>query len=149
MDHICEPDFGMMRLNVLRATRLHGDYADSDRVLLAEMALRGPIHRLTECLFLRRAHSLQSTAIAPGRHERTVWFNPAYDKKLIFPHFRQFREYIAAIGRAPISWGDRTWCFREMMDWLSKNRMRLAFDLRIAGRHLLRPTYQIARRVIG
>jgi glycosyltransferase involved in cell wall biosynthesis len=145
MDHICEPDFGLTRLDVLRKTRLHGDYADSDRVLLAELALHGPFHRIPDCLFFRRAHSLQSTAIAPSRQDRTVWFNPAYKGKLIFPHFRQFREYLAAIHRAPIGWRDRAWCFAEMLRWVKTNRLRLLADLDFVGRQALRPLYRVLR----
>jgi glycosyltransferase involved in cell wall biosynthesis len=146
MDHICEPIFGLTRLDTLRTTRLHGDYADSDRVLLAELVLHGPIQQLQECLFLRRAHAAQSTAVAPGRHERTVWFNPEHKGKLIFPHFREFREYVAAIGRAPVSWRDRAWCYSQMSTWLLKNRRRLIADLDVAGRDILRPMYYAVRK---
>jgi glycosyltransferase involved in cell wall biosynthesis len=139
MDHLCEADFGLTRMSALRETRLHGDYADSDRVLLAELALRGRIARLDECLFHRRAHASQSTAIAPDRQARTVWFNPAYRGKIIFPHFRQLREYVGAVRRAPIPWDDRAWCLARMFAWTGTNRRRLIGDLDFAGRALLRP----------
>ena len=93
MDHICEPGFGLTRTNILKKTTLHGDYADFNRVLLAELALYGRFHKLPDYLFFRRAHALQSTAIAPNRQARTVWFNPMYKDKLVFPHFREFKEY--------------------------------------------------------
>jgi glycosyltransferase involved in cell wall biosynthesis len=146
MDHICEPDFGLTRLHVLRQTRLHGDYADSDRVLLAELALRGPFHQIPECLFFRRAHAQQSTAIAPDRQSRTVWFNPAHAGKLLFPHFRELREYLAAIHRAPISALDRAWCDAALLRWVIDNRRRLIGDLEFAARQLLRPLYRAVLR---
>lgn len=145
-DHICEPDFGLTRMGVLRQTRLHGDYADSDRVLLAELALRDRFHQLPDCLFFRRAHAQQSTAIAPDRQSRTVWFNPAYEGRLIFPHFRQWQEYVAAIHRAPIDMIDRAWCDVAMLRWLLTNRKRLNGDLKFAARELLRPLYRAVRR---
>lgn len=142
MDHICEPDFGLTRMDVLRTTRLHGDYADSDRVLLAELALHGRFHCVPEYLFFRRAHAGQSTAVAPDRQSRTVWFDPQKHKgNLVFPHFREFTEYLAAIFRAPIAAPDRLWCMREMLRWLVTNRRRLRGDLDYAGRQLLRPVY--------
>ena len=143
MDHICEPDFGLTRTDILKKTMLHGDYADSDRVLLAELVLHGRFYQIPEYLFFRRAHSLQSTAIAPSRQARTVWFDPAHKDKLIFPHFKQFKEYLRAIGRAPISWRDRVWCFAEMLRWMKTNRKRLLSDVDFAGRQLLRPIYRI------
>lgn len=139
MDHICEPDFGLIRNDKLRKTRLHGDYADSDRVLLAELALHGRFHCIPEVLFYRRAHAAQSTAIARDRQSRTVWFNPEKKGRLIFPHFRQFKEYLAAIGRAPVDWRQRMWCHIEMLRWVGVNRGRLFSDLEYAARQTLRP----------
>jgi glycosyltransferase involved in cell wall biosynthesis len=141
MDHICEADFGLTRLDVLRKTRLHGDYADSDRVLLAELLMYGRFRRIPECLFLRRAHPLQSTAIAPDRQSRTVWFNPSKKGRLLFPHFRQFVEYLAVLRRAPIGWRARASCFAAMARWMIHNRKRLFHDLLFAARQVVRPLY--------
>jgi hypothetical protein len=146
MDHICEPDFGLTRLDVLRRTRLHGDYADSDRVLHAELILHGPFHRIPQYLFFRRAHPLQSTAIASSRQARTVWFNPAYRDKLIFLHFRELEEYLAVVHRAPIGWRDRAWCSVEILRWMKTNRQRLIDDLEFSGRQLWRPLYHAVFR---
>ena len=139
MDHICEPDFGLTRNDKLRTTRLHGDYADSDRVLLAELALHGRFHCIPEVLFYRRAHAAQSTEIAPDRQSRTVWYNPDKSGRLIFPHFRQFKEYISAIHRAPVDQQQRAWCYVEMLRWTGANRRRLFSDLDYAFRQTLRP----------
>ncbi len=139
MDHICEPDFGLTRSDKLRTTHLHGDYADSDRVLLAELALHGRFHCIPEVLFYRRAHAGQSTAIASDRQSRTVWFNPEKTGKLIFPHFRQFKEYVAAIRRASVDGRQRAWCYLEMLRWVGSNRRRLFSDLEYVVRQILRP----------
>jgi glycosyltransferase involved in cell wall biosynthesis len=146
MDHLCEPVFGLTRVSALRQSRLHGDYADSDRVLLAELLLLGRFVRLPECLFHRRAHAQQSTAIAPNRQSRTVWYNPAYEGEIIFPHFRQFREYIAAINLAPVSWSTRASCYAAMVRWVNRNRPRLLNDVEYAGREFLRPLYYAVTR---
>lgn len=141
MDHICEPDFGLTRMDVLRTTHLHGDYADSDRVLLAELLLHGRFHCIPEFLFFRRAHAAQSTEIAPDRQSRTVWFNPDKRGKLLFPHFRELEEYLRAVGRAPIDWRQRLWCWAAMVRWTHTNRRRLKSDLQYATRQTLRPLY--------
>jgi glycosyltransferase involved in cell wall biosynthesis len=142
MDHICEPDFGLTRTDVLHKTCLHGDYADSDRVLLAELLLYGRFHCVPEYLFFRRAHAGQSTSIASNRQSRTVWFNPGKRGKLIFPHFRQLGEYLGAIMRAPIAFRDRAWCTMEMLRWVGTNGRRLRSDLEFACIQLLRPVYR-------
>jgi hypothetical protein len=142
MDHICEPDFGLTRMDVLHVTGLLGDYADSDRVLLAELCLHGPFHCVPEYLFFRRAHAAQSTSVAADRQSRSVWFNPAKRGKFICPHFRQFREYLGVISRTPIRWADKAWCAFEMVRWLATNRRRLGSDIRYACVQALRPVYR-------
>ena len=146
LDHICEPGFGLTRNDVLQRTGLHGNYADSDRVLLAELALHGRFHRIPEFLFFRRAHAQQSTAIAPDRQARTVWFNPAYGDQLIFPHFRELREYLAVIRRVPAGRLDRVSCYAAMLRWIVTYRKRLLGDLDFAAREVLRPLYRAVRR---
>jgi glycosyltransferase involved in cell wall biosynthesis len=145
LEHICEADFGLTRRNVLARTCLHGDYADSDRVLLGELALHGRFHQIREVLFFRRAHAQQSTAIAPDRQSRTVWFNPAHANRLVFPHFRELREFLAVIKRAPIGWKDRVACYRAMAVWAVTYRRRLIGDLDFAVREVLRPLYRAVR----
>lgn len=143
MDHRCEPVFGLTRADTLKKTKLHGDYADSDRVLLAELALYGRFYKVPECLFFRRTHPLQSTAVAPDRRSRTVWFNPEKRGKLLFPHFREFAEYLKVIYRAPISLGDRVWCTIEMLRWLQMNRKRLISDIELSARDIARLLWRI------
>jgi glycosyltransferase involved in cell wall biosynthesis len=149
MDHICEPDFGTTRMADLRATRLHGNYADSDRVLLAELSFRGRFVCIPEYLFFRRAHQGQSTAIAPGRQERTVWYDPNNRGRLLLPHFRQLLEYLAAIQRAPIGVGAKAWCAARMCAWTATNRRRLLADLHYVLRQTLGPTYRRVRASLG
>lgn len=139
MDHICEPDFGLIRTSILKKTGLHGHYADSDRVFLAELALYGPFHRIPEYLFFRRAHALQSTAQHSDRQGRTRWFDPTKLGKLVFPHFRQFREYLCVIGRVPLPWNEKVDCYASMMKWVHTNHRRLSADLTVATKDVLRP----------
>ena len=138
MDHFCEPDFGLTRLDVLRRTPLHGAYADSDRVLLAELLLYGRFHQVKEWLFFRRAHSGQSTAAYTNRRARTLFFAPEKRGKILFPYFREFREYLGAIRRPPIAWTVKLECFLAMLGWLVENRRLLWDDLEAAARSLAR-----------
>jgi hypothetical protein len=140
MDHISEADFGLMRVSVIKKTGLQGYYADSDRVFLAELALYGPFHQIPEYLFFRRAHALQSTAQHPSRQTRTRWFDPTKLGKIVFPHFRQFREYVRIIGRVPLPRNEKSYCYASMVKWLLVNRKRLSADLRVVTKDLLRPS---------
>ena len=59
-DAMCDPICGLMSTEVLKQTRLHGGFADSDRVLLVEMGLRGRFSLVPEHVFSRRMHAEQS-----------------------------------------------------------------------------------------
>ena len=62
--HQCEDFFGLYRRAALVGSGLHENYSGSDRVLLAEMALRGPWVSVPEPLFLHREHE--------GRYTRAI-----------------------------------------------------------------------------
>jgi glycosyltransferase involved in cell wall biosynthesis len=130
MEHSCESLFGMMRTSVLRKTSIHGDFPDSDRCVLAELGLYGKLHQLSEYLFFHREHGQRITKQFPTRQERMLRLNPERSLRLVFPHFRQFREYVAAIHRAPLGWRESFRCYMQMLGWLWDYRDRLVADLK-------------------
>jgi glycosyltransferase involved in cell wall biosynthesis len=144
-DYPCVPALGVARAAVLRRTRLLQDYADCDRVLLAEIGLVGRIVELPEPLFARREHADRSVRQYRSRQTRSAWFDPSRAGRPSFPYTRQFMGYITAIGRAPISPLERAQCAGVMMEWLGHNARGLYEDLVYAGRFALRP---LKRRVV-
>jgi glycosyltransferase involved in cell wall biosynthesis len=71
--HQCEPFFGLFRREALIGSGLHGVFCGSDRVLLAEMALRGPCVTVSDPLFLHREHSERYTrAVLLGDRRKAV-----------------------------------------------------------------------------
>jgi glycosyltransferase involved in cell wall biosynthesis len=139
MDHNCETMFGVMRAGVLKRTSVHGDFPDSDRCMLAEVALYGKFNELPDRLFFHRRHAQQMTQQFPSRQERMARLNPDRRPLLVFPHFRQFKEYIQAIRRAPLGWRERLRCYFQMLRWLRNNAPRLVRDLRYFVAQLLQP----------
>jgi glycosyltransferase involved in cell wall biosynthesis len=139
MDHNCETMFGVMRAAVLKRTSVHGDFPDSDRCMLAEVGLYGRFHELPDHLFFHRRHAQQMTQQFPSRQERMARLNPERRFLIVFPHFRQFREYIQAIRRAPLGWRERLRCYFQMLRWLRNNAPRLVRDLRYFIAQLLQP----------
>ena len=73
----CFSIFGLMRVETLASTRGLGYYAESDRVLLTELALRGRLVDVPEELFHRRQHGGRSVRTHPTARDRVGWFNPA------------------------------------------------------------------------
>jgi glycosyltransferase involved in cell wall biosynthesis len=113
-DHDCEEVFGLIRLDILKKTRLIQSYTDSDRTLLGELGLYGRFHQVPEQLFLHRHHSASSCRANPvegGWHERARWFDPGLSRKVLFSQWRQLWEYCRAIIRAPLGVVEKGKCF--------------------------------------
>jgi glycosyltransferase involved in cell wall biosynthesis len=144
-DYPCVLAFGVARAEILRGTRLLSDYADCDRVMLAEIGLAGRIVELEEPLFVRREHDDRSVRQYSSRQTRSAWFNPSRAGRPSFPYTRQFAGYMTAIARAPISALERTRCARVMLEWLGRNAAGLGEDLMYAARFAMRP---LKRRVM-
>jgi len=106
MDYDCEEVFGLIRLEILRRTRMIQSYTDSDRTLLVELGLYGPFRMIPERLFLHRHHpgsSVRANPISGGWHERVGWFDPSLSDKVLFSEWRQLGEILQAIRRAPLT----------------------------------------------
>ena len=136
----CFSIFGLMRAETLAATPGLGYYAESDRVLLADLSLRGRLVDVPEVLFHRRQHAGRSVRTYPTARQRIAWFNPDLVGRPIFPEWRLGRGYLEAILAAPLSRGDRARCLREMAGWaalrspaLARNIARTSADL-LSGR---------------
>jgi len=132
----------MIRADVLKKTSIHGNFPDSDRCVLAELALYGTFHKLPEYYFFHREHKQRVTNQFPTRQERMRRLNPDRHLRVVFPHFRQFWEYISSIRRAPLRWRDRFDCYFEMLRWMRDNASRLYADIRYAAADLLRPFFR-------
>jgi len=155
MEHNCEAIFGLIRVSVLRKVQVFGNLADADRVLLAELSLHGTYARVPEFLFLHREHPLRATNVYPAsRFERTAVLLPEKAAKIVFPHFRQFGEYLLAIYRSPLSWRGRLLCYQDLLSWLWRYRGRLTSDIKSVISYVLRRILHIsvgsrARAVTG
>jgi glycosyltransferase involved in cell wall biosynthesis len=121
--------FGVMRASILRRTRLIGNYAASDRPLLAELCLRGRFHELSEFLFFYRNHLQQSWQAHSTYHAQQAWYDPARAKTVTFPHWRLLREHFLSVQRAPLSRSERRWCYLYLGWWMRLHWRYLAHNL--------------------
>lgn len=130
----CFEVFGLIRTDVLRRTRMIDWYVASDRVLRAELSLRGRYHILPERLCFDRDHPNRSIRAYPAHHLRADWFDPALAGRRVFPHWRVFYEYFRAVNRAPVSGWQRACCYPHIAAWLARdlNWARLAADVVIS-----------------
>jgi glycosyltransferase involved in cell wall biosynthesis len=114
--------YGVVRTPVLRDTRLNGSYHHSDRVLVAELALRTAFHQVPEVLFFRRDHEGRAERARPTVRARCTNMDPRRASRWRHPVARLYGEYIwafaDAIRRAPLTAGERWECARHLRDWL-------------------------------
>jgi glycosyltransferase involved in cell wall biosynthesis len=125
---MCDPIFGLMKRQVLQQTRLHGAFPDSDRVLLAEMALRGRFGLVPEYLFSRRLDTHNTTRQYRDLRERTAVFDPAKAGKIFFPAMLEVREFLSAIHRAKLPFIERFRCYKHLSRWVWLRRRALCKD---------------------
>lgn len=121
--------FGLMRRDVLGQTALHGGFAESDRVLLAEMVLRGRFRLVPEYLYTRRFHHVKTSLL--DVRERTLIFDPSKRGKIFFPELDKCTALFSAINRADLPLLERLSCYKHLLGWLQLRRNTVWKDLKI------------------
>lgn len=121
-DHRCTSFFGVFRRSALEGTQLHGSFIDSDRVLLAEIALRGKILCFREPLFFNREHASRYTAsIAKqafaSRREASRWLDSRNSSRKMHLWIR-FIAYVAIVWKWVPDIRERLACYGELRRWL-------------------------------
>lgn len=104
------PVFGVVRTDVLRATRLIDRFPGSDVALLAELALAGAFSEIPERLFARRFHPGTSMRANPSAEERAAWFDPANRRRRVWPTARLGWEMLRSVQRADLESAERARC---------------------------------------
>jgi glycosyltransferase involved in cell wall biosynthesis len=99
------PLSGVIRSEALRATALYGNYSGADKVLLAELALRGRFHEIGEELFAKRIHrdcTHYKSTRERAEHETTASGG--------IPQLKMLRDYTKMTLAADIGAGQRLHC---------------------------------------
>ena len=129
--HQCEDFFGLYRRSALVGSGLHDNYSGSDRVLLAEMALRGPWVSVPAPLFLHREHEARYTRaiLLQDRRQAALWQDSAAQQdgggakrgKAKAPstqfHLVVYRKYIHLVRKNVRSPGARMACYWQLARW--------------------------------
>lgn len=127
--HRCYEIFGLIRKNLLDETDKMGSFAVADRILLAQLALRGPFRVLEEPLFVNRRHPEQFSLRMPNQHEATFWFDPNKKNQIIFPEWKAFNEYRLSLAHFPLSFSERIKSKLYLLQYLRMYRHRMGRDL--------------------
>jgi glycosyltransferase involved in cell wall biosynthesis len=103
---LCNAQYGLIRSDALRKTRLFRDYYGSDAALLAELALHGQFLEIPEYLFFRRFHNEASSSLAL-RGEMQAFYPKAKGRR-DFHVWRDCAAHFSSILRAPLTVRDKT-----------------------------------------
>ncbi len=132
LDHTCDQQYGMVRSDIMRRTTLLRNYTDSDRTLLAELALYGRFYEVPKPLFFRRVHAATSTRLFSDWRSRMVLWDPSLAGRIVFPHWLQFADYVRTIRRTPMKLWPKMQCLGEMGLWLAIYGKGLIKDVLVA-----------------
>ncbi|WP_428377635.1 glycosyltransferase family 2 protein [Lichenicoccus sp.] len=119
--HQCEDFFGLYRRQALIGSGLHDNYSGSDRVLLAEMALRGPWVSAPEPLFLHREHDRRYTraVLLVDPKQAALWQDTsgrARQRNTMF-HWGIYRRYWRLVNKTVSSPAARLGCYAQLLAW--------------------------------
>ena len=112
----CLPLFGVMRRAALAKTGLHGNYFGGDKVLLADLALRGRFRELPDKLFCKRVHRgctyYKSTA-EKARHDS--------EESRGIPQLNMLRDYTRMVLAADLTPNQRLHCMITVLGMVRRH----------------------------
>jgi glycosyltransferase involved in cell wall biosynthesis len=113
--------FGVVRREILQQTSLLPDFAGSDRVMLAELALLGRFRCANERLFSKRFHANVSCALS--HKELKSFLNT--DGKRYSRRLRQIKAFLGAPRGKPIGVVSKSECFMLVAAHIAKVTVQL------------------------
>lgn len=133
--------YALIRSAVLRKTRLHGPFPDSDKVLIAELAMLGEIWQVKEPLFFLREHPGRSTRAFKTAEARREWAAPSAGKKptVLSILVKSDLEVVRSVFRLPMRPSDRVRCL-AVASWLPVWRRILKWTFPVRKRFGLAPS---------
>jgi glycosyltransferase involved in cell wall biosynthesis len=114
--HWCYEIFAVFRRSAVARTGLHRSFYGSDKVLLAELLMQGPILNVERPVFYRRDHVDNSTSLRTHA-DRADWIDTSLQGRLRRPHLSLLKGYFNAIRRANQPMTEKAACFRALAAW--------------------------------
>jgi glycosyltransferase involved in cell wall biosynthesis len=137
----CDPVFGIIKTDILKKTKLIGNYPTSDMNLLAELILLGKFYEIDEYLFFRRKHDKMSAKAHASNKKRAIWFDPLNSNKILFTRWRWLYEFIDSVRRVPMNFSNKVKCYFETSKWAFFRARGLFADILYAGLSLVSRDY--------
>ena len=126
--------FGLIRADVLRRTKLFGNYIGSDVNLLAEISLLGQIYEIPELLFFRRSHQQAYSNRASDKkfsiEEEMSWWTQNY--RFFSEWWRIYIEYFKSVRHSPLKWSEKRLCYAQISkEFIKRGWIRMFADVEL------------------
>jgi hypothetical protein len=128
-NHFCNPIFGLMVVRKLANIRPMGNFAGSDHVFLAEVALQGHCKRLPVGDMFRRVHSGMSSQAEQGSLSIVGWMSGRSARGVRFRWWRLFGEYAAAVSRSRMTVVEKLKALLALARWAIRFSPKLLKEL--------------------
>lgn len=134
-----ESQFGLYRTSIFRRTTQLPVLPHGDQILIAEMAMHGPLRELPGEHFYRRFHSGISTE-AHSLHELSGFLDTRRKNRVSLLRFERLFEFVRAVNRVGLPLDERLRCYAELRGLVltTESFRRVAEDLIVAGTNLWR-----------
>jgi glycosyltransferase involved in cell wall biosynthesis len=133
-DRYAHPFFGVIRTAAVRELDMSRPCLAFDKVVLAELALRGRLRVLDDPLLLHREHTNRSMRVHGHRAaSRLASFDPARANRVPLPLLWQALASYQGLRRAPLPAVTRWRCAAMIPVWVASRPIRLAAEFVYAG----------------
>jgi glycosyltransferase involved in cell wall biosynthesis len=139
------PIFGLMRRSALEGCPPHGKYAGADRVLLAELLLRGPFVEVPEPLFLFRKHPAQYSSRPVSSHYKSAFWTGIESDWPQMANWQRLRGLSLAVSNSRLTASERSACRAALARWVGAHWKRLAYDGSVMAQFAVQRAVQRAR----
>jgi len=100
----CQEIYGLIRTDALQRTGLHRPFANSEKALIAELALLGKIHEVPERLYFSRWHDARYSNSHDANEKHEHFITGGRKRRFVWPHQpRCLAGYATVAAKAPIS----------------------------------------------
>lgn len=123
--NLAGPCFGLMRVDVMRRTRLIEPYLSSDLPFLADMALHGMFVEIPDRLFFRRVHATSSVQGDVTRAQTAAWFDPRRPAPLLGPRTLVFVHTVRTVACSEFDAVTRLRCLVAFVTTWTVRRLRV------------------------
>ena len=113
--------FGLIRRETLLKTSLFPSTIGADRILMAELALRGRFYEIPEYSFYLRDHDARLSKQTHFYLHRQWWDTSKSCTRFVFPHWKRLLEFLQCLNRVHIHGRERHRCYMKLLLSLIKD----------------------------